>query len=433
MGWSTNNNTMNITRENYPLFFLDYFEGRLSEGCKAELLYFLEEHPDLKKEFLSFEIVHLEKDTQARFPGRENLKKHTPAAAPGPHWPDFDEGDISLMFSRDENGALAVNHDHHELALAAYIENDLDDIERAAVESYVSGNPVRERELAAMQRSKPDAGEEPYVFPGKRSLKRYFLRATVQEWKNIAAAAAVIMVAFVSWYMYQSLDQEGFHDMLVDGSGDVPEAVAEAPFRQQVVEASKRPELLEPGHTFTLPLRKEAPEEIPSLVAQVETQTPVLELLYEDVPSYPEEPVLFSSLQVASMALIRPVSLPVETETARVQPERRQEYYWLAYRDRSDLFDDEDGGERASLVSGQLSRLEAAQQELAERTEGPRAFLDEAASTEMSVLGRYARRGLASINNLLGQPVVIDGQTNPEGRRVELAIGDFFEVSKSKD
>ncbi len=59
---------MSINRNNYEAFFLDYFEGRLPEEGKEELMRFLELNPDLKKEFEGFEPVYLPKEHEVSFP-----------------------------------------------------------------------------------------------------------------------------------------------------------------------------------------------------------------------------------------------------------------------------------------------------------------------------------------------------------------------------
>ena len=50
---------MEINRNNYEIFFLDYHEGNLSAQQQAKLFIFLEQHPDLKNEFESFDLVKL--------------------------------------------------------------------------------------------------------------------------------------------------------------------------------------------------------------------------------------------------------------------------------------------------------------------------------------------------------------------------------------
>jgi hypothetical protein len=65
---------MNITRNNYELYFLDYYEGNLSAEQQAELFLFLEQHPGLSNEFESFEMVHLP-SVAVSFEGKDSLKR----------------------------------------------------------------------------------------------------------------------------------------------------------------------------------------------------------------------------------------------------------------------------------------------------------------------------------------------------------------------
>ena len=51
---------MTINKHNYEAYFLDYHEGNLTPQEVADLLLFVEQHPELKDEFESFENVTLE-------------------------------------------------------------------------------------------------------------------------------------------------------------------------------------------------------------------------------------------------------------------------------------------------------------------------------------------------------------------------------------
>jgi hypothetical protein len=66
---------MKISKHNYEAFFLDYHEGNLTPGEVAELLLFVEQHPELKEEFESFENFTLEDFSSYNFENKENLKK----------------------------------------------------------------------------------------------------------------------------------------------------------------------------------------------------------------------------------------------------------------------------------------------------------------------------------------------------------------------
>ncbi|MCE3279902.1 MAG: hypothetical protein K0S44_2093 [Bacteroidetes bacterium] len=66
---------MNINKHNYEAFFLDYHEGNLSPQQVADLLLFVEQHPELKHEFESFENFSLEDFSSYTFENKEKLKK----------------------------------------------------------------------------------------------------------------------------------------------------------------------------------------------------------------------------------------------------------------------------------------------------------------------------------------------------------------------
>lgn len=65
---------MEINRNNYEAWFLDYIEGNLSAEREAMLLLFLEHNPDLKQELEGFEMISLS-DDQPSFELKDTLKK----------------------------------------------------------------------------------------------------------------------------------------------------------------------------------------------------------------------------------------------------------------------------------------------------------------------------------------------------------------------
>ena len=66
---------MNITRDNYESFFLDYLEGSLDPSMMEQMHAFLERNPDLKAEMEEFEQVSLIADP-VLFMEKEKLKKN---------------------------------------------------------------------------------------------------------------------------------------------------------------------------------------------------------------------------------------------------------------------------------------------------------------------------------------------------------------------
>ena len=67
---------MNINKENYEMYFLDYHEGRLKPGQVGELLVFIEAHPELKEEFDDFENILVTPDMSTFFAEKSLLKKN---------------------------------------------------------------------------------------------------------------------------------------------------------------------------------------------------------------------------------------------------------------------------------------------------------------------------------------------------------------------
>ena len=49
---------MNINRNNYELFFIDFYDGNLTDAQKHELDLFLEENSDLKEELFNLRFQH---------------------------------------------------------------------------------------------------------------------------------------------------------------------------------------------------------------------------------------------------------------------------------------------------------------------------------------------------------------------------------------
>ena len=66
---------MNINKNNYEAFFLDYHEGNLTPQQVADLFLFIEQHPELKEEFDNFESITLDDVSSIKFENKSSLKK----------------------------------------------------------------------------------------------------------------------------------------------------------------------------------------------------------------------------------------------------------------------------------------------------------------------------------------------------------------------
>jgi len=154
---------MNITRDNYESFFLDFLEGKLKESHIDEFLDFLDQNRDLKDELHQFESIHLP-DEQILFTDKGKLYK-----------------------SGSDQTVI------HENKLIAYLEGDLEKEERIGFEAYLANHQELQKEynLFAKTRLMPDAGIR---MPDKYKLYRKSGSVIVMNW---VVRAAVLVILFL--------------------------------------------------------------------------------------------------------------------------------------------------------------------------------------------------------------------------------------------
>ena len=411
-----------ITRDNYPAFFLDYHEGNLPEDRLAELWQFLDEHPDLREEFDAFEMITLVGDDAVSFPGKGSLKKsddHKPHTGPKLH-----------------KKKLEIGPDNYEELFVAYTEGDLAPADAATVEAFAAQSDILQRELTLLQQARMEPDHQ-IVFPHKGALKRHTLGGIRRRvlWYGSAAAAVLLMAVFV-FSLFPLVDTPQYaYELPVEGGGEVPKAVAADPSPQQEVESPIETEVpLRVSPALPSGTTSPAPRRIP------ETERPVRTSIIGSGLS--ERPLVAGLMDNRSSAIVaaQPASIPQTLES-------RKEYTWLAYREdgstptlamaanQQDLPDVEQeevltpAGRREVDVS--LTRL--AMNRLEETSGIDFQRVEEIVSSDRFNIVELAGRSLAGLNSLAGRPVVVDGETNAQGRRVQFAIGNFFEVSRSGD
>lgn len=166
---------MNITRENYEIWFLDYLEERLNEGDLEAVRHFMQQHPDLAEELDNLVPV-VSADTGLLFPGKEQLKKVS-----------FDD---PVFF---ETSAIAV------------LEGDLNDEEKSSFEEYMSRHPDHNHLLRQFEntRLKPDFS---IGFTGKERLKK---RSNLRVlWIRLSAVAAIFLLVFYLIYPQKQVNEQ---------------------------------------------------------------------------------------------------------------------------------------------------------------------------------------------------------------------------------
>lgn len=133
-----------ITRNNYEVFFIDYFDGNLPANIVDELLLFLDQNPDLKEEFENFENISIETST-SDFPFKNELKK---------------------------NFSDAINESNFDEFCIAYHENDLSKEEKSDLLQYAKENDL-ENQLNIFSKINLKASKD--IFYEKDGLKKLYI------------------------------------------------------------------------------------------------------------------------------------------------------------------------------------------------------------------------------------------------------------------
>lgn len=166
--------TMQINRDNYGAYFLDYWESNLDDRGRNALTRFLDQNPDLLDEFLDFESAaksKLDPDKAYVFTLKHKLKK--PVIKP--------LGDI--------------NQDNFEEFIVASLENDLDSGQQDNFDDFVKLNPDILPEIALYQKTflKPDKN---ITLETKQALKQPAIPFwRTDNFKRAASLAAMLAVA----------------------------------------------------------------------------------------------------------------------------------------------------------------------------------------------------------------------------------------------
>ena len=158
---------MKIDRHNYEEFFILYWDNELTAVQKQAVENFVNQNADLHEEF---ELLG-----ETRFTPDINEQ--------------FKEKDFLLNSS-------FINITNYEEQLLNYIDDEVTNEERKEVEKFVTINPVAQKELALLQKTKLQREAE-ISFPDKSVLYRREekVRVISLTWFRVAVAAAIILIA----------------------------------------------------------------------------------------------------------------------------------------------------------------------------------------------------------------------------------------------
>jgi hypothetical protein len=367
---------MNITRENYEAFFLDFYEGNLTKSQAAELMGFLAQHPDLKEEFESFELVFLPEEIKMIMPGKDEIKKPE-HARPG-------------SYSLDKQ-------------MIAYFEGDLDEKSSSALLSAVAKDPALQKEFALFRqvRLQPDKG---ILFAGKSALKRYPLGAFMPAIQRFAVAAAILAFLAGIFFMMPRLD-------------DTPDIAQTLPVPDETIVTEE--ETIPTEEIKALPAEKVTPETPPVKAPASETVRPIQAFSRNTMP----EP-----LDIAGIGPRRTAALTVSHKPETI--EQREEFKWVSFANLNRFTSEQEETPAASqepeyttLASLAYSGIERAtginvenvQNELSNRRPG---FWD------------LAGAGLSGLSHITGTQLTLEHGRDESGRLNLLAIGERFRVER---
>jgi hypothetical protein len=162
---------MNITRDNYEVFFLDFLEGNLKVDQIDQFLDFLNQNPDLKEELQLFESINIPEE-QAVFSKKEQLYRNMP---------DHRNGD--------------------DTRIIAYLEDDLSSDERLLFENHLADDHDLNKEYKLFLKTRliPDHSIH---FPNKNKIYRKSGSKVFLTW--MVSIAAMLFLAWGINSIFQS-------------------------------------------------------------------------------------------------------------------------------------------------------------------------------------------------------------------------------------
>ena len=119
---------MELNRDNYEIWFIDYFEGNLNPEEKAQLMHFLTENPDLENEYNEFEKVYMPV-SEKTYKFKNQLKKQIRDLGP-------------------------IDRDTLDEYCIAYLENDLSDTEKENLIQSIGNNQEYKRTFDLYQKTR---------------------------------------------------------------------------------------------------------------------------------------------------------------------------------------------------------------------------------------------------------------------------------------
>ena len=159
---------MNINRHNYEEYFLLYIDNELSVDQKKQVELFVKENPDVEEELVMLQQARLIPDNAIVF-------------------------DKKTLLIKEENDSF-INLKNYEEWLVLYVDDELNEEGKMAVEKFAASHSHVQQELNLFQHTKLQP--EKIVFADNEILyRKEKVRVISMQWRRVAVAAILIIAA----------------------------------------------------------------------------------------------------------------------------------------------------------------------------------------------------------------------------------------------
>ena len=225
---------MEINKNNYEAYFIDYLEGNLNENLVNDFIEFLQQNPDLKEELSLFETVLIEPENIS-FNKKENLFKQK-------------------LDSEKEFNKAAI----------ASLEGEISISDKSEFEKYVSEHPEKNRDIALFGKTKlqPD---ETILFSKKKKLYHYSIQRNILLWAG--RVAAILIITFALFTLVDKTNNELIPENKIAKLDDKKKKKITTPELKQIPVETKKKDPVKTNKKTTKPaiIKKAVPKQKKSL------------------------------------------------------------------------------------------------------------------------------------------------------------------------
>jgi len=164
---------MNITRENYEAYIIDYLDGKLNPIQSAELMHFLSQNPDLEEEFNEFENIRINSSKEMKL-NKDELR-------------------------RDFSDIKQINDENFDEFCIANFEGDLNKHDESRLKKYLKKHPEKQKDFDLYSKIylSPDYSIK---YSEKNRIKKispFISRKNLLLYVTSAAAAILLLILLV--------------------------------------------------------------------------------------------------------------------------------------------------------------------------------------------------------------------------------------------